>query len=425
MNDDETITQRGSASVPTASLPRTYLVGAGVVGRAILRAHADAGLNVCLADQDASLLDLAIEQTIATNPGVQVVRAAIDADKISVVAFYFDDRSEDDNPVLVIESIAENLDAKRAFFVEAERVFGADAIFCSNTSTLRIESIASGLQRPDRVCGMHFFMPVDQRPAVEIVRASATSDTAIRSCQSHVQRLNKSGLLVADTPGFIVNRLLSPYLNQSLLLLTQGIAAERIEQAALQYGMPLSPLELIDFIGTRTMLSAGRCFWDAFPERLQPSLVVPRLVRKKRFGRHDNAGLYDYHEGQRSDQLSEVAQRIVSEYATDPIQASDQDLVGLLSIPMWIEAALAYRDGVTQSVSDFDAAMQGGLGYRSTRRWLERSWLEYWDSLGSQAIVDAIEKWSDAFVSMQAPDALLEAVRRMTPSQSLSCWSQV
>ncbi|MGB7342586.1 MAG: 3-hydroxyacyl-CoA dehydrogenase family protein [Pirellulaceae bacterium] len=409
MNQQDTITR----------LPKTILVGTGVVGRAILQSHAVAGVSVCVTDQDHLSLDEAVQEVVVIRPDAIVSEVCVDDGNLRLAVLEFEQDAGCDHPTVVIESIAERLELKQAFFRDAERVFGKDAILCSNTSTLQIESIAVGLQRPERLCGMHFFMPVERRPAVEVVRSDFSSDHVVKTCEAHVRRLNKWPLVVADRPGFIVNRLLSPYLNQALLLLTRGVSAERIETAALAYGMPMSPLELIDFIGTRTMLNAGRSFWQAFPSRMEPSLVVPRLLKKKRFGRATGEGMYDYQNGQRSEALSEVARGIVAEYSTEPIKVSDGDLVYLLAVPMWIEAALAYQDGITDNLTDFDLAVEGGLGYRASPSW----WATI-DSLGQHSIAAAIERWSGEFKSMQAPSKLLDSLKTRSASQATQEWNE-
>ncbi len=256
--------------------PDVILVGAGVVGRAILQAHLDAGVSVRIADQDASVLRHAVA-SLSLDPAQWSV---IDSEPIgeslpSIVIRSGDDPSPHARGI-VIESIAEKLDAKQAFFRGAETWFDADAVLCSNTSTLRISQIADGVRCRDRLCGMHFFMPVDRRSAVELVRTEETTAAAIDACEQHIRRIRKTPLSVKDSPGFIVNRLLSPYLNEAMLLLGRGITAEQLERAAIAYGMPMSPLELIDWIGTRTMFDAGRAFWQAFPRRFDPAPMLAR-----------------------------------------------------------------------------------------------------------------------------------------------------
>ncbi|NND97334.1 MAG: 3-hydroxyacyl-CoA dehydrogenase family protein [Pirellulaceae bacterium] len=379
-------------------LPRVVLVGTGVVGLAILKAHLDSNVSVCVSDQNQDSLQAAVDSLQLDTDNWRINPDSIGP--LSVISLSHQlgnsPRNPTPSPWIVIESIPENLDIKQRFFRDAQQIFGDDAILCSNTSTLRIGSIGNGLPRPDRICGMHFFMPVDQRPAVEIVRTSETDDDVTAFCRQHADRIGKSPLVVADQPGFIVNRLLSPYLNQSLLLLAHGVDSDRIERAALAYGMPLSPLELIDWIGTRTMFDAGRAFWQAFPNRIDPSPIVPALVKQKRAGRATSAGLFDYIQEQRSPQLAPQAQAVIDRYKLDPIEFTDDDLLHLLAIPMWIEADLAFRDGVTQSLDDFDLAMSGGLGYQHPARWRG-----FFESLGRATIDNAIERWSGQFKSMR------------------------
>jgi 3-hydroxyacyl-CoA dehydrogenase / enoyl-CoA hydratase / 3-hydroxybutyryl-CoA epimerase / enoyl-CoA isomerase len=261
------------------------------------------------------------------------------------------------------------------------------------------------------MCGMHFFMPVDQRALVEIVRGELTSQATIDQAISHVKRIGKDPLQAADGPGFIVNRLLSPYLNQAMLLLSCGIEADAIQSAALSYGMPLSPLELIDWIGTRTMFDAGRVYWQSFPNRLDPSPILPALLKQQRLGRASQGGFYDYVHGQRSRRLAALTMQVSEKYQRETLQCDQATLIQLLAIPMWIEAAIAYREGTIQSPDDFNRAMRGGLGYQRS------SWLGFFDELGSRSIEQAIERFSQKFKSMIAPPDILTALATQSPSQ--------
>ena len=354
---------------------RIDLVGAGIVGQAILKAHLDAGLEVWLSDVDKEQVSRAIQRLdLPSDRKGEIAQRG----ELFEVQFFGEKRSID-SPPIVIESIAEKLSIKQAFFQSASKHFGDDAILCSNTSTLRVGEFAIEHDIASRVCGMHFFMPVDQRPAVEIVRTQTTESNVIQHCINHAKRIGKRPIVVTDSPGFIVNRLLSPYLNQSLLLLAHGANHERIKRAALEFGMPLSPLELIDWIGTRTMFDAGRAFWQAFPSRLEPSPIVPKLIKRKRLGRTKGGGLYDYDNDKRSCELAAEAKTIVEEYALKRMDFSDSELIDLLSVPMWIEARLAIQEGVAESADQIQEAMQGGLGYRN-----ELGWNGFFAALGTK-----------------------------------------
>jgi 3-hydroxyacyl-CoA dehydrogenase len=391
---------------------RVYLIGAGVVGLEILKAHLDAGLSVCLADQSETRLREALHELgIGADriENAELRHGLLPAVKISA--------STDFNagPAIVIESIVERLDAKQAFFREAERWFGEDAILCSNTSTLRISHIAAKLSDPTRMCGLHFFMPVGQRDAVEIVRGEMTDDHAIEVCLQHAKAIGKDPIVVADKPGFIVNRLLCPYLNQALLLLAQGVSAEQLERAALRYGMPMSPLELMDWIGTRTMFDAGRVFWQSFPSRFDPTPILPALVKAQRFGRVCGRGCYDYQNGDRSEQLSRYTQEICERYQRgEAAKLTDEEVMLLLAIPMWIEAAFAFRERVAEPIEQFDVAMSGGLGYRSSE-----TWLQFFDDIGSDKMLAAIDRFGPTTKALTASDALVAALKAGKPTAAM------
>ncbi|MGB7324021.1 MAG: 3-hydroxyacyl-CoA dehydrogenase family protein [Rubripirellula sp.] len=371
----------------------TVLVGAGVVGRSILRAHIDAQLSVHLVDVNPSAIRLAIDSLQLSDQWQVMPPTPISESLTAVSIRHGQDR--DPQPTILIESIVERLDVKQKFFAEASHVFADDTIFCSNTSTLRITTITSSLPCADRFAGMHFFMPVDQRPAVEIVRGEYTSEATIQACHQHVLRLGKEPLVVKDSPGFIVNRLLSPYLNQAMLLLCHGVAADRIERAAIEYGMPMSPLELIDTIGTRTTFDAGRVYWQSFPNRIDPAPMLGKMIKTGRLGKSVGAGFYDYSNGQRSRDLSPETIKLAETYFRPIEQLTDDDLIDLLSIPMRIEAAIAHHEDTVSSFQSFDIAMQGGLGFSPNR-----AWSKFFDDLGRDTIQAAIERWRPIFKSM-------------------------
>ncbi len=386
------------------SCPQIVLVGAGVVGTTIAKAHLDRGIAVVLADQNDQSLRRAARELAD-----HVDQWAIDASApiggvLPCVRFSLTERlslSEVDTrasaqlSTLVIESIVERLDVKRAFFQQAEEWFGADAIFCSNTSTIQISSIAASLTYPERLCGMHFFMPVDRRPAVEVISSPSTCDNTTRAAQAHVQRLGKQSLVVADSPGFVVNRMLAPYLGQAMTLLCAGIEADRIEAAAKAYGMPMSPLELIDWISTRTTFDAGRVYWQAFPSRIDPSPLIAALVKRGRGGRSSGGGFFDYEGGVKSENLSPTVIQLAANYHRDLPKIDDETLIDLLAIPMWIEAQNILADRVVDDFSSIETAMSGGLGFQP-----HGHWQSYFDRLGHERIERQTAKWSGILRTM-------------------------
>ena len=368
------------------------LIGAGVVGRAIAEAHLSRGLAFCLADRDPQAIASVSEWLIGQGADVAHCESPIKDLSMVVVA---GDRSPESG-LLVIESILEDVGAKRGLFGELQRSVGPGTVLCTNTSTLLISDIASDdLVSPEQVVGLHFFMPVAQRSAVEVVAGDRSSSVAVARATEHAKRLGKRAVHCKDGPGFIVNRILSPYLNQALVLLCRGATAAQIERVARAYGMPLSPLELIDWIGIPTMYHAGKAYWLAFPKRIAPSPLVPALLKRKRLGRASGEGLYDYSGNLRSDELSPLVRELIETYRVDGREFSDGDVLKLLSIPMWIEANKLIQEGVADSMETVDLAVVGGLGFSSSQLWSE-----FFSELGESQIRNAIHDWKDEFCSM-------------------------
>lgn len=365
------------------------LVGAGVVGRAIAIDHLLAGVPVWLADRDADVLrescDRVLQQcdSVADSASPWGARVPLPVVHLSPSACVNGTAEERSAPAatprwLLIESIAERLDIKQAFFADAETWFERPAILTTNTSTLSIASIAARMRSPDRLCGLHFFMPVVDRPAAEIIphrgddavtEAAGTLPEVIEACCHHARTLNKSPLVVRDAPGFVVNRLLAPYLNLAMNLLCGGISATTIEQAALVYGMPISPLELIDLIGPRTAFDGGRVVWSAFPTRMDPSPLLPAMVKAKLSGVSSGEGFYRYDSnGNRmSRSLSESATQLSQKYQHDDFANFPADpalqislVADLVAAVLRLEAMAIERDGVADAAT-ITSAMRGGL----------------------------------------------------------------
>lgn len=382
-------------------LPSTLLVGAGVVGTAIAQAHLDRNVAFCIADQNARPIESLRQAWVRR--GVPVADADLSLDQLTVLRVGGPSDDTARCPI-VIESIVEQADPKIELFQSLQRQLGSQAVLCSNTSTLQIGTLAAdALSWPGRVCGMHFFMPVHARAAVEIIAGKSTDPEAIAVATDHAHRIGKQTIRCQDGPGFIVNRMLSPYLNQSLWLLCRGATEPQIARAARAYGMPLSPLELIDWIGIPTMYHAGKAFWSAFPQRIEPSPLIPALLKRKRLGRVALSGLYDYEGGDhcepiRSRQLSLEAMTLIESYQKDVREFTDGEVLELLSIPMWIEATLLLREGIADSLATVDLAMAGGLGYNS-----DVTWSGFFEELGLERINDAVARHSDQWKSMRIP----------------------
>jgi 3-hydroxybutyryl-CoA dehydrogenase len=198
---------------------------------------------------------------------------------------------------LVIEAIVENAEIKTALFEQLDGLLAPHAILCTNTSSLCVIEIAAKTKRPDRVAGLHFFNPVPIMKLVEIVRTIATSQATVDTLFAFARRLDKEPILAMDTPGFVVNRLLVPYLLYAIRLLEQGLASkEDIDKGMkLGCGYPMGPFELLDFVGLDTTYYIAQIMFDEFKD---PAMAAPPLLKRMvlagRLGRKSGKGFYDY-----------------------------------------------------------------------------------------------------------------------------------
>ncbi|HTU81804.1 MAG TPA: 3-hydroxybutyryl-CoA dehydrogenase [Candidatus Acidoferrales bacterium] len=273
--------------------------GAGLMGNGIAQACAAAGFDVVLvevADEPlqrgvaaiAKSLDKFVEKGKLSqsdrNAAVGRIVATTDVTKM---------RSCD----LAIEAIVENVEIKSKLFARLDELLAPDAILCTNTSSLCVIELAAKTKRPDRVAGLHFFNPVPIMKLVEIVRTIATSQQTVDRLSAFVTKLGKEPILAQDTPGFIVNRLLVPYLLYAIRVYEDGLASkEDIDKGMrLGCGYPMGPLELLDFVGLDTTYYIAQIMFDEFKD---PAMAAPPLLKRMvlagRLGRKSGKGFYDY-----------------------------------------------------------------------------------------------------------------------------------
>ena len=198
---------------------------------------------------------------------------------------------------LVIEAIIENMDAKLKLFKTLDDLLGPQGIICSNTSSLCVIEMAAGTKRADRVAGLHFFNPVPIMKLVEVVKTIATSQETIDKLYGFAKQLGKEAVLAQDTPGFIVNRLLIPYLLYAIRVYEQGLASrEDIDKGMkLGCGYPMGPLELLDFVGLDTTYYIAEIMFDEFKDPMMaPPTLLKRMVLAGQYGRKSGKGFYDY-----------------------------------------------------------------------------------------------------------------------------------
>jgi len=255
---------------------------------------------------------------------------------------------------IIIEAVVEDLAIKRSTFKMVESKAKPDAILATNTSSIPIDEINTVLNSPERLVGIHFFNPVAKMQLVEVVKGDKTSQEVMDKAISFVRKIDRLPLPVKSSPGFLVNRILMPYLLESVELLNEGVPATAIDKAMTDFGMPMGPITLADTVGLDVCLSVARYLGQYFNAPIPPKLV--ELVEQRKLGRKTGEGFYKYDKNGKQIKPEEVAY-------DKPLQ----DISDRLVLRMLNEAFACLREGVVANGDLLDAGMIFGTGFAPFR----------------------------------------------------------
>ncbi|MGH7498776.1 MAG: 3-hydroxyacyl-CoA dehydrogenase NAD-binding domain-containing protein, partial [Gemmatimonadales bacterium] len=273
-------------------------MGAGIAGTAVLNVEVDTRLKDSELTRVGKGLKAATAILAARLERRRLTRPQFE--RLSALLSGSADYSGFSRADLVIEAVYEDLDLKRAVLAEVEVIARPDTIFASNTSTIPIREIAAEARHPERVIGMHFFSPVEKMPLLEVIPTDDTAPEAIVTAVRFGRRMGKTVIVVADQPGFWVNRILSPYLNEAGILLSEGVPIELIDRTMTVWGFPVGPVTLLDEVGLDVAQKASKVMYEAFGERMRPSESVGKLLGASRLGRKAGRGFYRYEGGHKA-----------------------------------------------------------------------------------------------------------------------------
>ena len=264
-----------------------------------------------------------------------------------------------------IETVPERLKIKQRLYHNITAGRKPEGFLCSNTSTLSISLLAQGLppEWQHRFCGFHFFHPVRQRSLVEIVAGTQTDPATLEAAKKHAGQIDKRYIVVGDTPGFLVNRILNPYLSSALLLLEQKVDLGRIEQVAVQFGMKMGPFQIMDEIGLDVVLHAGWILHKAFPDRTPQSPILLRLIEQGKLGRKTGQGFMLYVQQTSWEGLGVPDPQFASSDKT----ISEAEIVRRLFVPMYEEAVHCFEEGIISDLATADMASVEALGFPAER----------------------------------------------------------
>jgi 3-hydroxyacyl-CoA dehydrogenase/enoyl-CoA hydratase/3-hydroxybutyryl-CoA epimerase len=384
------------------------VLGAGVMGGGIAEVAAYAGIRVRLKDVEIERVADGLEHAAriaraAERKGSLDPRGARDLmHRISgTVGYEGFGRLQ-----VVVEAIVEDLEIKRRVLAEVEREVRPGTVLATNTSSLRVDDLATALVRPEDLGGLHFFNPVEKMPLVEVVRGARTSDEALATLHRLALDLGKTPVVVRDGPGFWVNRLLMPYLNEAVHLYAEGVPIAALDGALEDFGLPMGPLALLDEIGLDIAAKVGKVMADAYPDRMRPHAILHRLQVTARLGKKSGAGFYRYQGGERKG----PDEKLRGELGLPPkgegeTPVYDDDYLVTRSLyPMVNEAARALDEGIVGSAGEGDLALVMGIGWPPFRGGLMR-WA---DAERVPEIVERLGHWSALVDPRFAPSAALK-----------------
>jgi 3-hydroxyacyl-CoA dehydrogenase/enoyl-CoA hydratase/3-hydroxybutyryl-CoA epimerase/enoyl-CoA isomerase len=376
---------------------RAAVAGAGIMGGGIAYQSAISGVPVVMKDISQAALDLgmsearklltkSVEAGKLTQDKADVILGAI-TPSLSYQGFEKADA--------VIEAVVEDLGVKQKVLREIEEIVSPTAILASNTSSLRITTLAHGLKRPENLLGMHFFNPVPRMPLVEVVRGPKTSPQAIATVMGYAAAMGKTPILVEDCPGFVVNRTLTPYLVAFLHLIHDGADFQEIDRAMEAFGWPMGPAYLIDVIGTDISQHVIEIVSAGFAPRMDVPFetAIQILLREGRLGQKNGRGFYRYEsdpKGRPRKQADPETERLLAPaQPRGKVSVSGDEIISRMMLPMIFEAARCVEDGIAASPAEADMCLILGLGMP---RYLGGA-LKYADYLGLKNAVDRAGRW--------------------------------
>lgn len=343
------------------------VIGAGAMGAGIAQAAATRGFNVCIKEADDAAVHAGsarVDQLVSEYGR----HKGWDDDRRRELRSLIDVRADFDSfgdADCVVEAVVERMDVKSSVLQEAEKAIPISAVLVTNTSALSVTEMAESLDRPSHFAGLHFFNPVHRMELVEVVRGEATSDATIAQLVSFVRALGKTPVVTNDSPGFLVNRILFPYLGEAVLMVREGFSVEKIDREIRRFGMPMGPLSLLDRVGLDVALHVAQTLRTVLCDVDDVIDVLTPLVYRDQVGVKSQRGFYDYRGKQVTPrETGELVDFVVEptadvRFAPDDLSAIQRRLI----YPMLAEAIRCEDAGVVQHSWAIDLAMVLGTGF--------------------------------------------------------------
>jgi 3-hydroxyacyl-CoA dehydrogenase len=361
---------------------KAAVIGAGTMGAEIAQVVTYSGLPVVLKDvsQDFVAKGMARIREIYKRRVDKGKMSASDMEaKMTLVTgtTTYDDFKDVD---IVIEAVPEKMDLKRKIFGDLDRACPEGTILASNTSSLSISEMGSATRRAHKVIGLHFFFPASVMKLIEVIPGLATSEETVDDVTAFAESCRKIPVRVNECAGFLVNRLLMPYLNEAAYCLEEGSSSLRaIDQAAVEFGMPMGPFTLVDNLGLDICEEVVKVLLASYGDRMKPAALWSAFYEARLLGKKAGAGFYDYEKSENK------AEKIVAELVKKCGRKDSQFSIERLVFPMINEAAYCVQEHVAKA-GDIDIAMRAGTGFPEDKKGI----LAYADAVGLDRVLETL-----------------------------------
>ncbi|KZN60777.1 multifunctional fatty acid oxidation complex subunit alpha [Pseudoalteromonas luteoviolacea CPMOR-1] len=387
------------AKASQLKINQAAVLGAGIMGGGIAYQSAYKGTPIVMKDINQAALDLGMGEA-AGLLGKKVKRGHMKTEKmVATLGKIKPTLNERDleNSDIIVEAVVENPQIKKAVLADLEKQLPKGTVLTSNTSTIRIDELATALENPEYFCGMHFFNPVPKMPLVEIIRGEKTSDDTVAAVVDYALKLGKSPIVVNDCPGFFVNRVLFPYFAGFSKLVVEGADFSQIDKVMENvFGWPMGPAYLLDVVGIDTANHCTGVMADGFPTRMarQDKDPVALLANAERFGQKNQKGFYQYapdRKGRLKKSKDPESLTLLSQICDTAQQFDKQTIIERCMVPMINEVLLCLQEGIVASPQEADMALIYGIGFPPFRGGAFR----YLDQIGLSEFVAMADKYAD------------------------------
>lgn len=396
LKHDSGVDRRTKAAI----IERASVFGGGTMGSGILwlfsKINIPVRLKVRRSEQVAETLQSVNKNYMAIKKRRRLTQREIDL-KIDMISADTEFRGFEHTDI-AIEAIVEDVKAKQSLYKTLEDQLDKEAIIATNTSSLSVTALSRSLKYPERFVGMHFFNPVNRMPLVEVIKGEKTSNETVATVIALAKRAGKTPILVSDCPGFLVNRLLIPYIVEAIHLFEEGEDFEKIDNLLLKFGMPMGPFRLVDEVGLDVGYKVAKVLEEGYGDRMRTAAIFDRIFKElELLGKKKGAGFYTYVKN-----VAEVNEKVTA-LVSDKHTFSDAEIIDRTILVMVNEASRALEEGVVKNARYLDMAMVMGTGFPPFRGGL----LAYADERGINNIVARLKDLANAYGERFVPSKLL------------------